>query len=100
MVNEFTDKANNVLKNRNLGVNGVLLRGFSGVPTLPSFCVSYSLNAGAIASYPMYKGIAELIGMEILGEAKNFKEEIDVLKANCDAPDFFFVPYKLSLIHI
>ena len=94
VVNEFTDKANNVLKNRNLGANGVLLRGFSGVPTLPSFCESYSLNAGAIASYPMYKGIAELIGMEILGEAKNFKEEIDVLKANYDSHDFFFVHYK------
>ena len=94
VVNEFTDKANNVLKNRNLDANGVLLRGFSGVPTLPSFCESYSLNAGAIASYPMYKGIAELIGMEILGEAKNIKEEIDVLKANYDSHDFFFVHYK------
>jgi len=94
VVNEFTDKAKKLLQKTNLGANGILLRGFSGVPNLPNFCDSYRLNAAAIASYPMYKGIAELIGMKNLGTPSNFKEEIAVLKANYDSHDFFFVHYK------
>ena len=94
VVNEFTQKAIEALQTTNMEANGILLRGFSGVPTLPNFCDSYKLKAGVIASYPMYKGIAELIGMKILGSANNFKEEIDVLKDNYDSHDFFFVHYK------
>ena len=94
VVNEFTHKAKKLLHDKKFRVDGILLRGFSGVPRLPSFCISYGLKAAAIAAYPMYRGIAELIGMDVLGSAINFEEEIQVLKANYDLYDFFFVHYK------
>ncbi len=56
----------------------------------------YGLKAAAIAVYPMYKGLAQLVGMEIVGKSQTLAEQIDTLAANWNKYDFFFLHYKYT----
>ncbi len=76
--------------------NGLTLRGFSKKPALPTYAETYGLRAAAIAVYPMYKGLAALVGMEVVGQPKTLEEEIDVLAQVWDQYDFFFVHFKYT----
>ena len=71
-------------------------RGFSARPHLPPYDEVYGLRAGAIAVYPMYKGLARLVGMQILGKAQTLAEQVDVLTENWSKFDFFFLHYKYT----
>jgi len=76
--------------------NGLTMRGFSKRPNLPTFEEVYGLRAAAIAVYPMYKGLAQLVGMEIVGKPSTLQEEIDVLARAWQDFDFFFVDFKYT----
>jgi len=76
--------------------NGLTMRGFSVKPNLPTYQQVYGLRAAAIAVYPMYKGLAQLVGMEIVGSPGSLEEEIDVLAEAWDDYDFFFVHFKYT----
>ena len=94
-IKEFVLKATELLGSADSSANGILLRGFSSLPTLPDFGNQYALNPAAIAAYPMYRGLAGLIGMDILESGQTFESEIDVLEDNFhQGYDFFFLHYK------
>jgi 2,3-bisphosphoglycerate-independent phosphoglycerate mutase len=93
VANSFVKRANEILHDQH-PANTVLLRGFGMHPALPSFEEAYKLDAAAIASYPMYKGLARLAGMQLLKEGEGIAGEFDTLKQNWDAHDFFFVHIK------
>lgn len=76
--------------------NCCTLRGITGKPSIPSFEEVYGLKAAAIAVYPMYKGLASLVGMDVVGEAQTVEEQMEVLKANWDKYDFFFIHFKYT----
>jgi 2,3-bisphosphoglycerate-independent phosphoglycerate mutase len=76
--------------------NGLTLRGFSGKPQLPSYEEVYGLKAAAIAVYPMYKGLARLVGMDIIGQAQTLEGQMTVLEENWSKYDFFFIHYKYT----
>ena len=76
--------------------NGLTLRGFSARPALPTYEEVYGLQAAAIAVYPMYKGLARLVGMEIVGKAQTLSEQLEVLKAEWNRFDFFFIHFKYT----
>ena len=76
--------------------NGLTLRGFSARPALPTYEEVYGLKAAAIAVYPMYKGLARLVGMEIVGKAQTLGEQIDVLDQHWNDYDFFFIHFKYT----
>ncbi len=76
--------------------NGLTMRGFSAKPDIPSYEEVYGVKAAAIAVYPMYRGLAQLVGMEIVGEPGSLSEEIDVLAEAFDDYDFFFVHFKYT----
>jgi 2,3-bisphosphoglycerate-independent phosphoglycerate mutase len=76
--------------------NGLTMRGFAAVPTLQSYQEVYGLRAAAIAVYPMYKGLAQLVGMEVVGSPGTLAEEIDVLERAWHDYDFFFVHFKYT----
>ncbi len=77
--------------------NSVLLRGFSTYPDIPTFSNRYKISSMGIAAYPMYIGLASLVGMDIPSlKCKNFKEELNVLKNEIDNYDFFFLHYKYT----
>jgi 2,3-bisphosphoglycerate-independent phosphoglycerate mutase len=74
--------------------NGLLLRGFDTHRELPSFPERYGLRAGAAAVYPMYRGIADLLGFEVLGEPADLGEEVALLREAWDRFDFLFLHHK------
>jgi 2,3-bisphosphoglycerate-independent phosphoglycerate mutase len=76
--------------------NGLTLRGFADRPALPSYDELYGLKAAAIAVYPMYKGLARLVGMTLVGDAKTLDEQIDALAESWNDYDFFFLHFKYT----
>jgi len=91
---EFTKKVAEILKDEPKA-NFVLLRGFSVKPKLPTFKERYDLRAACIATYPMYKGLASLVGMDVLKvEGYEVKKELEVLKKVWNDYDFFFFHIK------
>lgn len=74
--------------------DGLLLRGFSGRVDLPSVAERYGLRMGAVAGYPMYRGIASLVGMDALPRAATPEEACDVVEAAWPDHDGFFVHHK------
>jgi 2,3-bisphosphoglycerate-independent phosphoglycerate mutase len=81
------------IKNEKMA-NFILLRGFAQVPDIPHFEEVYGLKALCIAAYPMYRGLAKLIGMTSPSISGDIKEEIDFLKENYNNYDFFFMHVK------
>jgi 2,3-bisphosphoglycerate-independent phosphoglycerate mutase len=92
---EFVVQAQRLLAHHKQA-NGLTLRGFSGRPALPPYQDVYGLKAAAIAVYPMYKGLARLVGMEIVGKAQTIGEQVDVLAENWSKYDFFFIHFKYT----
>jgi len=90
---ELIKKAAEILKNQQKA-NYILLRGFSQVPHIPSFQDMFGLNPLAIAVYPMYRGLARLIGMDTPNLEGDIKEEVKFLKENFENYDFFFLHIK------
>jgi len=74
--------------------NMVLLRGPDKTPLLPSMAEVYGLKAAAIAVYPMYRGVARLLGMDILETGETLEEEVETLKTHWAEYDFFFFHVK------
>src|SRR5262249_51432504 len=74
--------------------NMILLRGFDQLPELPRFPDVYGLRAAAIAAYPMYRGLAKLVGMDVLKTGGTFESEIATLGEHWEAYPSFFVHYK------
>jgi 2,3-bisphosphoglycerate-independent phosphoglycerate mutase len=93
IANAFVERADEILDAQH-PANTVLVRGFGKHPALPSFEETYELDAAAIASYPMYKGLARLAGMQLLQEGAGIAGEFETLRAGWDDHDFFFVHVK------
>ena len=92
-VNAFVAEARRRLAD-SAPANMVLLRGFDQLPQLPRFPEIFGLRAAAIAAYPMYRGLAKLVGMEVLKTGATFADELATLREHWDAYDFFFLHYK------
>ena len=74
--------------------NMVLLRGFSQLPSFPSMGDSYKLNPAAVAAYPMYRGLARVVGMKVIQTGQSFEDELDALGERYEDHDFFYLHYK------
>jgi 2,3-bisphosphoglycerate-independent phosphoglycerate mutase len=76
--------------------NGFLMRGFAHQPAIPSFQERYSLRPGCLAVYPMYKGLAQLVGMTKLEGPQTIAEQFERYLAEYDNYDFSFIHYKYT----
>jgi 2,3-bisphosphoglycerate-independent phosphoglycerate mutase len=92
---QFVSQACKLLKAEKKA-NGLTLRGFSARPDMATFDDVYGLKAAAIAVYPMYKGLARLVGMTIVGKAQTIGEQIATLAAEWKNYDFFFIHFKYT----
>ena len=93
IANAFIDEAGRRLADRS-PANTILLRGFAKLPDMPSFESRYRMRACAVAVYPMYKGLARLVGMDVLESGDTLETQIEVLKRVWDDYDFIFLHYK------
>ncbi|MBM3312497.1 MAG: 2,3-bisphosphoglycerate-independent phosphoglycerate mutase, partial [Candidatus Aminicenantes bacterium] len=92
-VNAFLAEAAAVLQAEPVA-NAVLLRGFSLPPSIPQMQDLYKLNPAAIAGYPMYKGLAKLLGMRAYAVGPETRHLFETLEAHWGDHDFFYVHYK------
>jgi len=74
--------------------NGFLMRGIAHQPAIPTFEERYGLRAACIAVYPMYKGLAQLVGMRKLEGAQTIAEQFERYLTEFDNYDYFFIHYK------
>jgi 2,3-bisphosphoglycerate-independent phosphoglycerate mutase len=76
--------------------NGFLMRGIAHQPDIPLFEDRYRLKPVALAVYPMYKGLAQLVGMRKIEGPQTIKEQFERYLAEYDNFDFFFIHYKYT----
>jgi len=93
IVNTFLDEVTYFLKD-SPKANTILLRGFSKLPSLPTMKELYKLKAASIAHYPMYKGLARLVGMDLIKTGPQLNHLFDSLEECFQNYDFFFVHVK------
>ncbi|MFA6562301.1 MAG: 2,3-bisphosphoglycerate-independent phosphoglycerate mutase [Verrucomicrobiia bacterium] len=93
LIAEFYKLALPILKGRK-PANGFLMRGIAHQPAIPTFEERYALKAACVAIYPMYKGLAQLVGMTKIEGAHDIKEEFDLaIKAKAGF-NYVFIHYK------
>ena len=95
VANEFIAKSREVLK-ADAPTNGLTLRGFATYPDIVTFNDLYGLKSAAVAVYPMYRGLARLVGMDILDAGQTLADQTARLKAAWNDYDFFFLHYKYT----
>ena len=93
IVNNFISEASIRLQHEP-SANMMLLRGFSRYPDIPSIPEIYKLEAAAIATYPMYRGLAKVVGMQMLPSGESITEQLNSLHHYYADYDFFFIHFK------
>ena len=94
IINKLTEEIQKVLDGIDEKPNAAVLRGISGYPDLPQFQEIYKLRAKSIADYPMYRGLTQLIGMDVDRTPTSVAEEFEVFKKSYDAYDYFYIHIK------
>jgi len=92
---DFLRQARELLKN-DAPANFLTLRGIAKRPAIPTFEEVYGVRPAAIAVYPMYRGLARLVGMAILDAGATLDDQMARLEAAWNDYDFFFVHYKYT----
>ena len=93
LVNRFVAEARERLKGREIA-NHLLLRGWSQRPELPQLPELWKLRAAACTVYPMYRGLARLVGMKTIDGGDSLGTQFEALRRHWDDYDFFFVHHK------
>jgi len=97
VVNQFVERGRKVLVayTPKQPANMILLRGFDKYPDLPTFSQVFGLRAAAIAVNPTYRGIAKLVGMQVLPvDGGLVTDEFTTLEKNWNEFDFFYLHVK------
>lgn len=94
LVNQWIAAARQILHDHP-PANSLNLRGVAKDPGLPKFPEVFGLRAAAIATYPMYRGVARLVGMKVLSvHGDEIEDEVEALRANWGEHDYFFFHVK------
>ena len=91
-VNSFLDDLTDFLKDL-APANTALLRGFSKHPSIPSMQELFKIKPVALANYPMYKGLAKIVGMETVEVGPEIEDLFDTL-------DNIYADYNFFYIHV
>jgi len=94
-VRELSDKIVKALGQEEKA-NAMLLRGYALYRSFPGMPELFGLNPLAVATYPMYKGVARLLGMTVAADTATIEEEIQALSSNYSNFNFFFIHIKAT----
>ncbi len=97
VMNKFIDRSRQVIEaySPKPPTNMLLVRGMDRYPRFPSFPELFGLRAAAIAIYPTYRGIAKLVGMQVIQFAGSaLEDEFTALEEHWNDHDFFYVHIK------
>jgi 2,3-bisphosphoglycerate-independent phosphoglycerate mutase len=94
-IGQFIAQAAEILKDDH-PANMVTLRGIGRRPPIPPMEEVYGVRAAAIAVYPMYRGLARLVGMTILDPGASWAGQTEALRRHWQDFDFFFLHYKYT----
>lgn len=76
--------------------NMILARGFAKFPNWPTFAERYKLNPAAVAGYPMYRGVARLVGMPVVSQPTTAQDIcVETVKAMANHT-FIFSHFKYT----
>jgi 2,3-bisphosphoglycerate-independent phosphoglycerate mutase len=92
---EFLRQAKQILKDEH-PANFLMMRGFAKFPNIATMADVYGVKPVAIAVYPMYRGLARLVGMTVVDPGKTIADQMEVARVNWDKYDFFFIHYKYT----
>jgi 2,3-bisphosphoglycerate-independent phosphoglycerate mutase len=92
---EFLRQAREILKDE-APANFLTLRGIAKRPAIPTFEEVYGTRAAAIAVYPMYRGLARLVSMDVLDAGSTLDDQMNRLEAAWNDYDFFFIHFKYT----
>ena len=95
IANKFYQEARKVI-GKMKPANSLLMRGFSCKPRMPTMLERFKLNAVCIAAYPMYRGLAKLVGMNVAEVGKSFEEIFQKYCDLCSRYEFFFLHVKYT----
>jgi 2,3-bisphosphoglycerate-independent phosphoglycerate mutase len=95
LIAEFYRKALPVIA-KEKPANGFLMRGIANPPDIPLFADRYKLKPACLAVYPMYKGLAQLVGMQKIEGPQTIAEQFERYLTEYDNYDFFFIHYKYT----
>lgn len=98
VVTEFIERADRALAEEK-PANTILLRGMAKHPEVPSMAERFGLRAAAIAVYPMYKGLAKLVGMAELETGQTIDDQFETLRLYYNDFDFFYLHVKKTDSH-
>jgi 2,3-bisphosphoglycerate-independent phosphoglycerate mutase len=94
IANRFIEQASRLLAGQH-PANSILLRGFAGLPAVPTYAGLFGLRAAAIALHGMYRGVARLAGMQVLSvEGETLHDEFTALEKAWPDFDFFYLHVK------
>jgi 2,3-bisphosphoglycerate-independent phosphoglycerate mutase len=93
LVHRFVEHAGKTLSDSH-PANMVLLRGFASLPKWPQLPEVIGMRAAAAATYPMYRGVAKLVGMEVLEAGNDLDSRLDALRGSWDEHEYFFLHVK------
>jgi 2,3-bisphosphoglycerate-independent phosphoglycerate mutase len=93
LFNQWIKKAGEILADER-PANMLTLRGLAKRPALPSMTEVFGVSAAAIATYPMYRGVSRLVGMDILDAGETLEDELATLTRHWSEYDFFYFHVK------
>ena len=95
LIADFYKKALPILA-KEKRANGFLMRGIAHQPSIPVFQKRYLLKPACLAVYPMYKGLAQLVGMAKIEGPQTIREQFERYLAEYDNYDYFFIHFKYT----
>ncbi|HSG80817.1 MAG TPA: phosphoglycerate mutase, partial [Gemmatimonadota bacterium] len=93
LVGQFVEQAAQRLRGHE-PANMLTLRGFAKRPNWPRFPQVFGLRSVAVAQYPMYRGVAKLVGMDSTNVGPSRDDLFSTLERVWPQHDFAFVHVK------
>ncbi len=93
VLKKVVERAREILKGEERA-NFFLMRGYAKRPNIEPFSERWGLKPFGTASYPMYRGLAKLVGMYVPSDTPDFESELKAIEDNYEDFDFFYIHYK------